>query len=215
MDTDLLEKYKSKLMMLRGEYKQTLSSVKENNSLGLSQREEYQELSYYDNHPADIGTEDFMREMSYAKLDYIKNTISQINEALKKIDNNTFGICENCGKNIEKERLDALPYSPYCIKCENEKEKPGMRPIDYRLSKEINLRDERLADENVEFDGEDMNQQLGRFNRTKDPSLQTGDQFGIEDELQSGLVEPIDNISDDYYRRLMENNKKKNTKNVD
>jgi hypothetical protein len=60
-------------------------------------------------------------------------------------------------------------------------------------------------DENVEFDGEDSYQSLERFNKTNDPSYQTGDQINIGDEVQSGTVEATDNISNAYYKEILEN----------
>ncbi len=209
MDTEMLEYYKNKLLSLKGEYRQTEESVETNNSLGLSEREQFQELSFYDNHPADLGTEVFLREISHAKMDNIKNTLKLIDEALNRIEAGRYGVCTVCGESIERERLEAIPYTMYCIKCAKEHEQLNQNNVNTRLSEESNyphgFGDLNLdyEDENVEFDGEDMYQELERFNKTQDPSLQTGDQIGMEDEMNLGAVEPTDNISNDYYKNSL------------
>lgn len=57
-------------------------------------------------------------------LDYLGNSarteIALIKQAISRIDNGKYGICENCGESIRKERLDAVPYSTKCIRCASE-----------------------------------------------------------------------------------------------
>lgn len=68
-------------------------------------------------------------ESSYAKefLFELSNTerrlLIQIDNALRKIDSDDFGICEMCGKKISSKRLNAVPWTPYCIKCQEKQEK--------------------------------------------------------------------------------------------
>lgn len=82
------------------------------------------ELSSYDNHLADLGTEVFMQEMQNSLTNHEKYKLSEIDNALYKIKNNTYGICERCSNNIEKERLDFIPETRYCISCSKEVERP-------------------------------------------------------------------------------------------
>lgn len=74
-------------------------------------------------HIGDIGTDEFVRDLdidiSYSEGEILR----EINEAIKKIENGKYGICENCGKNISKKRLKAIPYARYCIRCKQEMEK--------------------------------------------------------------------------------------------
>ena len=47
----------------------------------------------------------------------------QVQAALERIDNGTYGVCEQCGKNIPEVRLDAIPYAPFCVACETKHER--------------------------------------------------------------------------------------------
>jgi RNA polymerase-binding transcription factor DksA len=67
-------------------------------------------------HPADLGSENFEQELA---LDLIENEerILEVDHALTRFEQGTFGRCENCGREISRERLEALPYTRYCIRC--------------------------------------------------------------------------------------------------
>ncbi|MBH0231128.1 TraR/DksA C4-type zinc finger protein [Halobacillus yeomjeoni] len=67
------------------------------------------ELSQYDNHPADSGTELYEREKDIALLGHLKEELSDIQYSLKQMENGTYGICEKTGRPIDPERLEALP----------------------------------------------------------------------------------------------------------
>jgi len=87
----------------------------EENSLGTSQSEQSGEMSF-DEEFADAGTATFERERDLSISNNIKDLLDKIERALGKIENGSFGICERCGKPIEKARIKALPYAPLCIK---------------------------------------------------------------------------------------------------
>ena len=74
------------------------------------------EESQYDNHLGDTATVTYDREMDYTLEDNSEAVLAAIEKALRKIDEGTYGICERCGKPIEKARLKALPYVDLCIK---------------------------------------------------------------------------------------------------
>jgi DnaK suppressor protein len=69
-----------------------------------------------DDESADAGTATFEREKELSIEQNVRDLIAKIERALKRIDNGTFGVCEICGKQIEKARLKALPYADLCIK---------------------------------------------------------------------------------------------------
>jgi RNA polymerase-binding protein DksA len=69
-----------------------------------------------DDESADAGTATFEREKELSIEQNVRDLIAKIERALKRIDAGTFGICEVCGKPIEKARLKALPYADLCIK---------------------------------------------------------------------------------------------------
>ena len=68
-------------------------------------------------HPADLGTENYEEEAALELLENEEHLLIEVNDALARIEQGTFGVCENCHKPISKERLDALPYARYCIRC--------------------------------------------------------------------------------------------------
>jgi len=73
------------------------------------------ELSSLDQHQGDIGTETFEREKDFSLLEQLEAEISDLDLALRKIDEGTYGRCEVCSKQIEPDRLEAMPGARTCI----------------------------------------------------------------------------------------------------
>ena len=71
----------------------------------------------YDNHPGDVATVTYDREMDYTLEDNAGAVLAAIDKALGKIENGTYGVCERCGRPIDPARLEALPYAELCIEC--------------------------------------------------------------------------------------------------
>ena len=82
---------------------------------GEDQSESTQELSSYDQHQADVATETFDREKDLSILDNIEGELADIEHALQRLDEGTYGTCEACGKPIGDERLEAMPATRYCL----------------------------------------------------------------------------------------------------
>jgi DnaK suppressor protein len=91
--------------------------------LNLSQRDASGDLSGYTFHMADVATDNFDREFSLDLASSEQQFLNRIDEALQKIKDGTYGVCENCNVEIGMERLKAVPYSLLCIKCKEEDEK--------------------------------------------------------------------------------------------
>jgi RNA polymerase-binding protein DksA len=72
-------------------------------------------------HPADLGTHDFDEEVTLGLLENEEQLIEEINAALARLDEGTYGVCESCRQAIAKKRLDALPYARYCVACARKK----------------------------------------------------------------------------------------------
>ena len=68
-------------------------------------------------HPADLGTDNYEEEVTLDLLENEDQILAEINDALARIEQGTFGRCENCHQEISRERLEALPYARYCIRC--------------------------------------------------------------------------------------------------
>ena len=73
---------------------------------------------YDDHHPADAASETYERTMDHAIDENYKEMIEQIDDALRKIDDETYGLCDRCGEPINRERLKAIPYATLCIECQ-------------------------------------------------------------------------------------------------
>jgi DnaK suppressor protein len=82
-----------------------------------SQSDERAELSAYDQHQADSATETFERERDVAMEATAEAILRQVEVALRKIDDGSYGTCERCGKIIHATRLEAIPYTAFCIEC--------------------------------------------------------------------------------------------------
>lgn len=94
-----------------------------NDALKTSQREAAGDLSAYSLHMADMATDNYDREFSLGLADNEQKILNRINEALEKIEEDAFGLCELCEKKISKVRLKAVPYAELCVPCQEKQEK--------------------------------------------------------------------------------------------
>ena len=66
---------------------------------------------------ADLGTDNFEREFTLSLVEGKDEMLDQIDDALERIAEGTFGICEACETKIPRPRLDAIPYASRCVEC--------------------------------------------------------------------------------------------------
>lgn len=97
---------------------------------GASLRDSTGELSAADNHPGDVGTEVFERERDLAVQEARSEELEEINSALQRMDEGKYGICTVCGREIPYERLEALPYTAFCVEDTPRKERSDHRPVE-------------------------------------------------------------------------------------
>ncbi len=76
----------------------------------------------YDNHLADTATETYDRELDYTLEENSEHVLGEIDAALARIEDGTYGTCTNCGTQIPVERLEARPWATLCIGCQRERE---------------------------------------------------------------------------------------------
>ncbi len=95
-----------------------------NQMSGLA-KESAEEMSSYSLHMADSGTDNFDRDFALSLLSSDQDAIYEIEEALKRIEKNTFGICELTGKPIPKARLDAIPWTRFTVEAQAQLERDG------------------------------------------------------------------------------------------
>jgi len=75
------------------------------------------ELSNAPMHLGDMGTEEFLQDINATLMENEEYLVNEAREALRRIDDGTFGRCEECDQEIPRERLDALPYARFCTRC--------------------------------------------------------------------------------------------------
>ena len=109
-------KYQKHLLELRERLQQQMS--------GLA-KESAEELAGYSLHMADSGTDNFDRDFALSLLSSDQDAIYEIEEALKRIEKDTYGICELTGKPIPKARLDAIPWTRFTVEAQAQLERDG------------------------------------------------------------------------------------------
>lgn len=73
------------------------------------------ELSHVDQHPADAGSDAFEREKEFSILEQVEAELADVDRALERLDQGTYGRCDACGEPIADERLEALPAARFCV----------------------------------------------------------------------------------------------------
>jgi len=116
MNAKEIKKFKEELLSLK---EQLLSLVQK------TTRDEKEYPSSEVGDTIDLAADSSARELLFELNHNERKRLEDIDNALKKIEQGVFGICENCGDNISKKRLEAVPYAHFCIKCKAQLEKPG------------------------------------------------------------------------------------------
>jgi RNA polymerase-binding transcription factor DksA len=88
-------------------------------------KESAEEMTSYSLHMADSGTDNFDRDFALSLLSSDQDAIYEIEEALKRIEKNTFGICELTGKQIPRARLEAIPWTRFTVEAQAQLERDG------------------------------------------------------------------------------------------
>ncbi len=126
LSAQLQETYRARLNEERARIEVDLAGLdSENVDLGISQQDEGGGAG---NHIADDATDVMEQQRNYALIENLNNRRRDVVHALKRLDEGTYGTCERCGKAINPERLDALPFVTLCIDCqalEDEQRRPA------------------------------------------------------------------------------------------
>jgi RNA polymerase-binding protein DksA len=85
-------------------------------------QDETQEIQS-DNHPGDVATVTFDRELDYTLEENEERVLGAIDAALRRIEDGTYGTCASCARPIGEERLEALPWTTRCIDCKRREER--------------------------------------------------------------------------------------------
>jgi len=79
------------------------------------------------NHMADDATEAFEQTVGVALKRKIEASLAEVERALAKLEDGTYGICESCGARIDRARLEALPHAVRCLDCQSRHEHSGVQ----------------------------------------------------------------------------------------
>lgn len=211
MDKMQMEFFRALLMNQGKDVEGTIDSMKEH-GIGEQEGDEPDELSSYDNHPAELGTAIFQAELNNALKVHEEHILKDIHDALGRIYDGTYGKCAFCGSEIGKERLEALPYTRLCIDCEESKaitmeNLDKQRPVEELIwdapfgRKYLNKR------EDDEFEGLDQLFDLVKYGSSDTPQDMGGyhdyDEYYTNEIDNQGVVDDMDKISNEAYRRQL------------
>jgi YteA family regulatory protein len=206
LSTEKLAELRSQLLKDKEDLKERL---KQNDHLGMESghyHESMGELSSYDNHPADEGTDLFEREKDIALKEHYELELKNIEHALTVMESGNYGKCEICGKEIPLERLEALPNTTYCKEHSPDKVTDRTRPLEEGvLMPPFGKFDMDNQHETVAFDAEDSWQTVAQWGTSETPSDLAFPQDAYNDiyfeaDENVGYVEDFENfVGNDLY----------------
>lgn len=138
------QKYYDRLLELREQLMRQMN--------GLA-KESAQEIAGYSLHMADSGTDNFDRDFALSLLSSDQDAVYEIEEALKRIERDTYGVCELTGKAIPKARLEAIPWARFTVQAQAQLEREGA--LRQRRLGQLGTVDAAATPE-VEEDGDDV-----------------------------------------------------------
>ncbi|GIM27972.1 molecular chaperone DnaK [Clostridium polyendosporum] len=201
MEQKELNNYKEKLYKEKQRINDLIKQLQDSGEVNTTKLID-SELSFYDNHDGDLGAEIFIMERGRALKGNENYLLEKVEDALKSIDDGTYGVCKKCGREISKERLDFLPYAQNCIKCQNEISTIKTYNSEQRPIEEIVIGppfgygyNDYDVDQQVPFDAEDSYQSVERFNR-----LRNIVEYYDDDNM---YVEDVEKISNQQYRNQL------------
>ena len=123
------DRSKQRLLELRDHFLDQMQSVAQNS---LRSRSESNEASAVGQHQADAGSDAYEKDFALSLLSQEQDALYEIEEALKRLDVGTYGVCEMSGKPIPHARLEAIPFARFTVECQQqlEKENRGRRRWD-------------------------------------------------------------------------------------
>jgi len=108
--------YKELLLAMRARLRGQVNHMADA-ALGKNGAEATGDLSKMPIHMADLGTENFEQEFTLGLVENEEETLRKIEASLERIEDGTYGDCEECGAKIPKARLEAVPYAALCVHC--------------------------------------------------------------------------------------------------
>jgi len=115
-----LEKCRKLLLDRRRELLEEMGNIEE--AHGATIKEATGDLTHYSYHMADQGTDNMERELAFAHGSKSRRLLYHIDEALRRVEEGTYGKCHGCGRQIQLPRLRAVPHARLCIQCKSVEE---------------------------------------------------------------------------------------------
>lgn len=202
MNKQELKHFKNKLNEEKSRITDLIKQL-DDNGMTKFNAETASELSFYDNHPADIASETFEVEKGRALEANEMSLLDKINDALRAIDDGTYGKCKACGKDIDKERLEFLPYAVNCIKCQDsisavKTYNSNQRVVEESVIGKTLAHSYQHGDKDeIGFDEEDSYQAVGRFNEIKNAP-----EYDYDYDDKS-YVQEVERISNGAYKNQL------------
>jgi DnaK suppressor protein len=116
-----LDAFRHWLLERRGNLAGNVTKM-EDEALRRSRQDASGDLSSMPIHMADMGSDTFEQDFTLGLIENEELELGAIEEALERIDEGTFGVCEECSKHIPKERMKALPHAALCLECKKKEE---------------------------------------------------------------------------------------------
>ncbi|MDP3731740.1 MAG: TraR/DksA family transcriptional regulator [Candidatus Omnitrophota bacterium] len=117
-----LEYFKKLIFKIKEKIIDEIKSISKD-TLKKSQKDAAGDLSGYTYHMADVASDTYDREFSLGLASNERQSLYELDDAIKKIEEGTFGICEECKSLISRTRLKVVPFARLCVKCQEKREK--------------------------------------------------------------------------------------------
>lgn len=114
--------YKERLLALRARLRGDVTQMAES-ALNKNRMDRGDNLSSMPIHMADLGSDNFEQEFTLSLITNEEETLELIERALERVEDGTYGECEDCGCKIPKARLNAIPYAASCVRCAEQQQR--------------------------------------------------------------------------------------------
>lgn len=201
--------FKHLLIEKRNQFQHIINMMNENKE-SEQDRNTSLELSNYDNHPADLGSDVFQVTQNNALYLHEEYLLNEVEQALKRIDSGKYGECELCGKKIGKARLQIIPYAKLCKNCADERaqesdELRNQRPIEEDVLGSPFGHKYLNKQEDDEHEGLDYLNDLMKDGSSDTPQDMGGykdyEEFYTNKTDNQGIVDAMDNVSNETHRK--------------
>lgn len=196
MNEQQLAQLKQLLLQEKDDIQRQINS-NENFGMERAMTDSVGELSGYDNHPADLGTELFERSKDLALNETHERRLQEVEAALNRMEKGEYGLCRACGKEISFDRLKAVPAAEFCVEHHPNSHSSMRRPVE-----EEDRRPEVYMFDPSEvnfYDGEDAWQEVEQYGTSNPPDFfadgRNYNELTIEHDEQRGYVDLTEGFS--------------------